>query len=114
MRPIKSTLTLCLCLTLLITSATGAFARGQMAFGQTVVICAGGEASLITLDARGNPIDAARSCPECFAVTAGLPPVPVALAAPANRWQRLANPVPMQWAVQVAVHVFARGPPVLI
>ena len=114
MRQLKSLLIFCFCLTLLATSATGAFARGQMAFGQTLLICAEGEPVSITLDARGNPIDAAHPCPECLAITAGLPPDRIDVTRPFGRWARLSVPVGSGETSQTALHAFARGPPGLI
>ena len=81
MRPMmKPILTLCLCLTMLITSATGAFARGQMAFGQTLQLCSESGAGSITVDAQGNPVNV--TCPECFALSWGLPPESNAVVPP--------------------------------
>jgi hypothetical protein len=114
MRHLKPLLIFCLCLTMLVTSVTVAFARGQMAFGQTLLICAEGEPVSITLDARGNPIDAAHPCPECLAITAGLPPDVIDVARPFGRWVRLSVPIGAGVASQTALHAFARGPPVLI
>ena len=114
MRAVKPLLTLCLCLTMLVTSVTGAIARGQMAFGQTLQICAQGEPVSITLDANGNPVNTAQTCPDCLAVTAGLPPTPVEYAQPLGRWARLPVPNTADPATQDTPHAFARGPPALI
>jgi hypothetical protein len=114
MRHLNPLLIFWLCLTMLVTSGVGAFARGQMAFGQTMQICAEGEAAVITLDARGNPVKAANPCPECLAVTAGLPPPTFEFARPAALWVRLPVPSGAGVTSQTALHAFARGPPVLI
>ena len=114
MRHLKPLLIFCLCLTMLISSVTGAFARGQMAFGQTLMICAEGKPLSITLDARGNPINAAHPCPECVAVTTGLPPSAIEFAQRPGRWVRLAVPNEVGVTNQTTLHAFARGPPVLI
>ena len=114
MRHINSILTLCLCLTMLVTSVTSAIARGQMAFGQTLVICADGAPLAITLDARGNPVTPAHTCPDCLAVTAGLPPVVLDLAQPLGRWTRTAMQNGASLASQHVPNALARGPPALI
>jgi hypothetical protein len=114
MRHLKPLLIVCLCLTMLVSSVTGAFARGQMAFGQTLQICAEGEPASIMLDARGNPLRAMHSCPDCVAVAAGLPPAALDMAQPLGRWVQLAVPCGAGVASQTALHAFARGPPVLI
>ena len=114
MRALKPLLTLCLCLTVLVTSVTGAFARGQMAFGQTLQICAEGEPVSITLDAHGNPVNTAHTCPDCLAVTAGLPPAAFALAGPMGHWVRLPLPKAASLATRTNPHAYARGPPALI
>jgi hypothetical protein len=114
MRHLKPLLIFCLCLTMLATSAVGAFARGQMAFGQTLQICAEGEPLSITLDARGNPVNAAHPCPECLAVTAGLPPAAFEFTQPLGHWARLSVPNGSGVASQTTLHALARGPPALI
>ena len=114
MRTVKPLLTLCLCLTMLVTSVSGAFARGQMAFGQTLQICAQGEPVTITLDAQGNPVNMAQTCPDCLAVTAGLPPAPVEYAQPLGRWAGLPVPKAANPVTQTTPHAFARGPPAVI
>ena len=114
MRHVKPLLICCLCLTMLVTSVTGAFARGQMAFGQTLLICAEGEPAFITLDAAGNPVRPNHACPDCLAVTAGLPPNAIDMAQPPGRWVRLAVPCGAGVDAQKVWHSFARGPPALI
>lgn len=114
MRHIRLLLTLCLCLTMLATSAESVFARGQMAFGQTLLICAEGEPVSITLDARGNPVSAGHTCPECLAVTAGLPPASLEFARLLGRWLRISVPNGIGLANQTTLHSFARGPPDVI
>ena len=114
MRHLKPLLIFCLCLTMLTTSVTGAFARGQMAFGQTLMICAEGEPLSVTLDALGNQINPAHPCPDCVAVTTGLPPDTIDIARPLGRWVCLAVPNGARVTNQTTLHAFARGPPVLI
>lgn len=99
---------------MLAASVTGAFARGQMAFGQTLQICAEGAAISITLDARGNPVKLAQLCPECFGVAAGLPPAVVAFGRPDGRWHWVAILPHVSLATQSTTDVRARGPPAII
>ncbi len=111
---LKLLLTLCLCLTMLVTSLTSAIARGQMAFGQTLVICANGAPLSITLDAHGNPVTPAHTCPDCLALTAGLPPGGVGAGLPLARWTCVSVQKPLAAASQPTPHAIARGPPALI
>lgn len=114
MRHLKPILTFCLCLTVLVTSVTSAVARGQMATGQMVQICADGQAISVMVDADGTPIDAAHRCPDCLAVTAALPPNTADPARPAGRSMRLDVPAAALTHSRTSLHFFARGPPVLI
>ena len=114
MRHLKPLLILCLCLTMLATSVTNAFARGQMAFGQTLQICNEGEVSDIILDAHGNKLNPTHLCPECLAVTAGLPPAAFELPQALAQWQRITLPMRALLATQDHAHARARGPPALI
>ncbi len=109
---VKPFLTFCLCLTMLVTSATGAFARGQMAFGQTLQLCSETGAGSITLDARGNPVNA--PCPECFAVSWDLPPVPSLVAPPFQPGLPVLAGDPVFGVGHAPLGPQARGPPALI
>ena len=114
MRHLKSLLILCLCLTMLATSVTTAFAGGQMAFGQTMQICSEGEPASITLDAHGNPVSTAHTCPDCLAVTAGMPPARLNVALLLGDWTLSFIQNRVSLASQNSPHAFARGPPALI
>jgi hypothetical protein len=114
MRHLKPLLIFCLCLTMLVTSGVAAFVRGQMAFGQTMQICAEGEPASIILDGRGDPVSAAHPCPDCLAVTAGLPPAPFEFARPLAHWARVPMPSGAGVASENTAHALARGPPALI
>ena len=97
---------------MLVTSATGAFARGQMAFGQTLQLCSESGAGSVTVDARGNPVNP--TCPECFAVSWGLPPVAAALVPPAQHEIPAPAPNPVLAMGRATLGPQARGPPALI
>lgn len=99
---------------MLVSSVTGAYARGQMAFGQTLEICANGEAVTVVLDAHGTPVRALHLCPECAAVSAGLPPPLTEIPRPNSRWARIAAPVQVLQTEPTPRHAVARGPPALI
>ena len=114
MRPLKALLTFALCLILLATSVTQAIARGQMAGGQMVQLCAGGKAVTVMTDAAGTPVDASPPCPECVAVTASLPPTARDMGRTAGCRVRLSPPVLAQPVARRQFCASARGPPVLI
>lgn len=62
-----------------LTSLTLGHARGQARMGETVVLCTGSGAVVVTLDAEGNPTGPAHICPDmALALMAG-----VAAASPA-------------------------------
>jgi hypothetical protein len=114
MRHLKPMLTFCLCLTLLVTSVTSAVARGQMAAGRIVQICADGQAISVVLDERGNPVSTQHRCPECLAVTADLPPPAFDFGRPPTRWARINVPAVILHITITQLHAEARGPPALI
>lgn len=111
---LKPLLTFALCLIVLATSVTQAIARGQMASGQMVQLCAGGEAVTMLMDAQGNPVDPAQPCPDCLALTASVPPATNAVIRPIGPAQRLLPPAPDTLVVSAVPCACARGPPVLI
>jgi hypothetical protein len=104
---------LALALILALTSGTLAMARGQTMAAGEIVICSGGAAVTLAVDAEGKPTGPAHICPDCaltFLVAAAAPPATIptlvetvsALALPG-----IARPTP-------AAHVLAptaRGPP---
>ena len=114
MRLLKPILSFALCLTLLATSVTSAVARGQMATGQMVQLCANGQVVTVMMDAQGNPVDPAHACPDCVAVAAALPPPRVELGLPSGHWVRveLAPLPPVVTSTPLAA--MARGPPVFV
>lgn len=114
MRHLKPLLIFALCLTLFAASVTQAVARGQMAGGQMVQLCAGGEAVTVMMDAQGNPVDRQHPCPDCISVTAVLPSVDIAPAFPMGRNMRLPLPISGLLHAQTQLGACARGPPVLI
>lgn len=114
MRHLKPLLTVLLCLTLLATSVTQAIARGQMAGGQMVQLCAGGEAVTVMLDVQGNPVDPASPCPDCLALTAALPPVTAGNPRSLGRAVRLPPTIFARLPLRAVLCAYARGPPLLI
>ena len=114
MQCIKPLLTLALCLIVIATSATQAIARSQMAAGQMVQLCAGGEAVTVMVDAQGNPVGPDHSCPDCIAVVCGLPPVAFGWGRPQDHTTQVLRPEPGVFHTQSLLRARARGPPVLI
>lgn len=77
-----------LCLTLALTSAAMALARGQARdVSGAIVLCAGLGVVTVTVDSRGNPVGALHVCPDCalFALAAVASPEAAVLAAPPGR-----------------------------
>ena len=107
---------LVLILTLIAGSVQMAPMRGQMAGVSQIEVCSGSGVALVTLDARGTPVDAAHSCPDCIAsVTAGLLPetggalLPRAAVPMAHPWAQVPSPAGI-----IPVGASARGPPVFV
>lgn len=114
MRLSKHILTAALCLIVIATSVTSAVARGQMATGQMVQLCAGGQAVTVMMDAQGNPVDPAHPCPDCLAVAAALPPANVELGLANGHWVRaVVAPLPPVVA-STPLAAMARGPPIFV
>lgn len=114
MRHLKPLLTVVLCLIVLATSVTQAIARGQMAGGQMMQLCAGGKAVTVMMDAQGNPADPASPCPDCAAITAALSPAAPDVIRASGHAVRLPPPVVISVVLQMARSADARGPPALI
>lgn len=114
MRDLNPLLTFALCLTLVATSVVQAMARGQMAGGQMVQLCAGGEAVTVLVDAAGNTLSPSHPCPDCLAVNAALPLAAKGVGRPTLRWIRLAPPGTARRVAGLQRCACARGPPVLI
>lgn len=114
MRDLNPLLTFALCLTLVATSVVQAMARGQMAGGQMVQLCAGGEAVTVMMDAAGNPLGPSHPCPDCLAVSAALPFDANDVGRPTVRWIRLVPPTTARPVAGLQRCACARGPPVLI
>ncbi len=114
MRLLKRLFTLCLCLIVLVTSATSAVAALQMASGQMMQICADGQAMTVMLDAQGNQVDPDQPCPDCLAVTAALPPANPGVAQDLGTWTRIEMPTAALFFAHNLPQAIARGPPVLI
>lgn len=97
--------------TLLTAGAVGA-ARGQAAAAGEIVICSGGAAVTVPVDADGNPTGPPHWCPDCaLTLFAGLPAAPVAAVPPAT--VSAAPPATFRdrpWAARAAAPL-ARGPP---
>ena len=104
---------LCVILTLIAGSAVLAPMRGQMAGSSQIEVCSAAGVSLLTLDARGNPVAAADSCPDCLACVA-TGPLPDAGGVDLARttFASALAPGPMQMATGLhAVQPAARDPP---
>jgi hypothetical protein len=114
MRHFKPILTFCLCLAMLATSVTSAMARGQMAAGQMVQLCANGQAINVMVDANGNPIDASQHCPECLAVTGDLPPTTPKFGCFYGQGTPMDVPTASLIDGHATTQAIARGPPALI
>ena len=114
MQHLKPLLTVALCLIVLATSVTQALARGQMATGRMVQLCAGGQVVSVMMDAQGNPVDRSHQCPDCLALTAALPPVSSSPHPKAGRWLRIAPSAQTRAPTQKARLARARAPPALI
>lgn len=103
---------ICLVIMLSLTSVTAAVARGQMAGAVEMVICAGGSAGTVMLDATGQPVEAHR-CPVCTAAGSGAAvPVDASVARPVTPAEamRFGAGAALR-KVEAGVPV-ARGPPV--
>lgn len=114
MRLLKPILNFALCLIVLATSVTSAVARGQMATGQMVQLCAGGQAVTVMMDAQGNQVDPAHSCRDCVAVSAALPPPRVELGLPNGHWVRVELAQLPCVTASAPMAAMARGPPVFV
>lgn len=78
-----SFLGLWLSLVLALASVTLAHARGQARIGDTFVLCTGGGAVTVTLDAEGNPTGPAHICPDmALALMAGVAAMPASVPVP--------------------------------
>ena len=65
MNVIRRGLSLTLILVLIVTSGAMAAARGQSGGTGSMIICAGQGPVVVTVDADGQPVDAAHICPDC-------------------------------------------------
>lgn len=99
---------------LALTSQTTAKMRGQSVAVGAVVLCIGGGAVTVPVDADGNPTGAAHLCPDCMAAqfTALLPGMTLP-PRPAAGLLTLAAPLEQQAILPetTRVHAPARAPP---
>lgn len=103
---------ICLVTVLSLTSVTAAVARGQMAGAVEMVICAGGAAASVMLDATGQPVEAHR-CPVCTAAGSGAGvPVAASVARPVTRAEAVRSGAGIALRKVGAGEPVARGPPV--
>lgn len=110
-RPLLSVL---LALSLALTSATMAVARGQARSGEWMVICSDGGAVSVQVDADGRALDPRHLCPECLSGFAALPVTEApALARPATRTERLPRVAEVGLTGRTWAAFHARGPPSL-
>jgi len=100
-----------------LTSQTTAQMRGQSVAVGAVVLCIGGGAVTVPVDADGNPTGPAHLCPDCMAAqfTAPVPGVALPLR-PAARLMMLAARLapPATLPASPRVHAPARAPPVTV
>lgn len=99
---------------LALTSQTTAQMRGQPVAVGAVVLCIGGGAVTVPVDADGNPAGPAHPCPDCMAAqfTAPLPGMTLP-PRPATRLLTLAAPsaTPATLPLTPRVHAPVRAPP---
>lgn len=94
-----------------VTSVTAAVARGQMAGASELVLCSGGVAATVMVDATGRKVEGPHHCPLCLAAMAGVGPVAPWAVRPVTR------PVPALpegaalWSGAALRGFAARGPP---
>lgn len=111
-RPARTLTLIALALLLALTSQSLAVARGQTRAGEAVVICSGGGAVTLTLDAQGNPTGPAHLCPDmALAFFAALDLPPMTLPARVARAERAVLPPRFAAASQGTPAPQARGPP---
>lgn len=101
-----------LSLVLAVASVTLAVSRGQAAGLSEMVICSGGAAVTVTVDAQGNPVERPHHCPDCL-VHAAIDSAPAASAAApaAVSALRFARPARIDVAERSLPIPAARGPP---
>lgn len=108
-------LTGCLALVIAATSLTMAVARGQVAVGDSIVICSGYGAVTITLDAQGNPVGPVHICPDCvLGAMAFVDANPVLPERPATVGRMLDRSAVVLPVGRASPHPCARGPPVTV
>jgi hypothetical protein len=72
-------------LAVLLTAGAVGAVRGQAMAAGEIVLCAGGAAVTVPVDAEGRPTGPPHWCPDCvLSLLAGVPPAAVPLAAPAT------------------------------
>ena len=104
----------CLALTLALTSVTMALARHHGPAAQSVVICAGGMAQTVTLDASGKRLPFTHNCPDCIMAAVDVPAV-FPLPQQPNLATAIIWSAPCLSHVRIIrLHADARGPPVLM
>lgn len=97
--------------TVLTAGAVGA-ARGQAMAAGEIVICAGGAAVTIAVDADGNPTGTPHWCPDCVLhLLAGLPAAAEVAAPPAGMAPLRIEEAAPRHAASRPVLPPARGPP---
>lgn len=104
----------CLALMLALTSVTTAQARHYGSAAQSVVICAGGMAQTVALDANGKRLPFTHNCPDCIMAAVDVP-----AAFPLPQQPSLAAAIVwsaprVSYVQTVRLHADARGPPFLM
>jgi len=105
---------LLLALVLSVTSVTSAVARAEQGALTQMVICSMGAERLVTVDARGQPVERAHHCPDCLAALSALPRIAPA-ERPVTRVTVVVPPGDRPLSLPPRGHgpVLARGPPVV-
>lgn len=115
MKRLRHTIAFVLALLLTLTSQQMALARGQASPVGMMVMCLGGAAVSVAVDAEGRPTNAPHNCPDCALTLVAAVASPVLVT-----FTPVAQPVTYAWlrapdaAPLSAPSPHARGPPVLI
>ncbi len=100
---------------MLLTAQTAAMARGQAPAVGEAVICLGGQAVSVAIDAEGKPTGPRHFCPDCVIHFAALDHSPVLAVAPMRLAGRIATLALAQSAAFAQpAELRARGPPVSV
>ncbi|PWR01540.1 hypothetical protein DKT77_15470 [Meridianimarinicoccus roseus] len=113
MAAVSPLLALGLAVLMLVTSVHAGQMRGQPRAAGSAVLCVGGEAVRVAVDADGQPVVPPHLCPDCVVSLAAVPPLP-ALDVPlrATRHAQVWPTRDIAPRTPRAAGPLARGPPV--